>query len=159
MAERLQWPVLVDELDGTVHRAYGMLPNSVFLIDVDGLVSFRGDFSHGATLRSALNHLFEQGGRGIVSEGGDKIMHPIGPTAFGWQAIRRSGRAAVRDVVRGMPPLAANLWMGDKVEPLLAPLARRSRPLPAAARVALGVAAAGAMVFAWKALRSDTGAE
>jgi hypothetical protein len=33
--------VAVDTVDGTVHRAYGPLPNSVYLIDRTGRVAFR----------------------------------------------------------------------------------------------------------------------
>jgi hypothetical protein len=63
------WPVLVDDLNGSVHKAYGLLPNSVFLIDVDGRVSFVGEISHGPTLRKALERLFAQNRRGPVPKG------------------------------------------------------------------------------------------
>lgn len=72
------WPVLVDDLEGEVHKQYGLLPNSVFLIDADSLVSFVGEISHAPTLRRALNHLFKQNMRGPVPEGEDKKLHMAG---------------------------------------------------------------------------------
>lgn len=137
-----------------MHRAYGLLPNPVFLIDIEGRVAFRGDFSHGPTLRKALDHLFRQGGRGAVPEGEDHLMHLLGPTAYGWDALRRGGDTSVRDVAVGMPPLAANLWLGDKMTPVLDPVARRSRPVPTALKVALGAAVVGGAIMARRARRS-----
>jgi thiol-disulfide isomerase/thioredoxin len=134
------WPILIDELDGRVHKAYGLLPNSTFLLDADGRVAFVGEISHAPTLRRALEHLFGQGMRGPVPEGDDKALHMLGPTAYGWDAIRRGGNVSTRDVATRMPPLAMNLWMGSKMQALLAPLAGRSRPLERRTRIALAVA-------------------
>jgi hypothetical protein len=123
------WPILIDELDGRTHIDYGLLPNSVFLIDADGKVSFVGEITHAPTLRTALEQLFEQNMRGPVDNPEDKTPHMLGPTAYGWEALERGGHVSTRDVTRRMPPLAGNLWMGDKAQPLLDPLARRSEPL------------------------------
>lgn len=144
--EELPWPVLVDEVKGTVHRAYGLLPNSVFLIDVDGRVAFLGDFSHGPTLRTAIEQLLAQGGRGKVAGGEDHIPHMLGAMTYGWDAIERGGEVSVRDVATGMPPLALNLWMGDKLEPLLDPIASRSRPIPKGVKLTLAAAALGLLL-------------
>lgn len=152
--DHIEWPVIVDDLEGTTHHDYGMLPNSVFVIDVDGRVAFRGNFSHGPTLRRALDHLFAQGQRGVVSEGEDHMIHILGATAYGWKAIHRSGEDAVRDLVVGMPPLAANLWMGSRMHPALDPIARRSKSLPTALKVGI---AAGVGLFTlglWRAMRA-----
>ena len=144
------WPIMVDELDGRVHKDYGLLPNSTFLIDADGNVSFIGEISHAPTLRKALDHLFDQNMRGVVPEGDDKKMHMLGPTAFGWEALQRGGKTSMKDVAKRMPPLAMNLWMGDKMKSMLAPVAARSTPLKpeekfgmALVAITLGAAVAG----------------
>jgi thiol-disulfide isomerase/thioredoxin len=144
------WPILVDDLDGSVHKEYGLLPNSTYLIDADGNVSFIGEISHGPTLRQALEHLFDQNMRGTVPEGDDKMLHMLGPTAYGWEAIERGGRVSMQDVSMRMPPLAMNLWLGHKMKPLLDPLARRSKPLEAKTKAAISfaaTAAVGALMF------------
>lgn len=147
--EALPWPVLIDQLEGRVHRAYGLLPNPLFLIDSDGRVAFRGNFAHAPTLRRALEQLVQQHGRGVTAAGEDKKPHMLGASAFGWKALVRGGDRSVRDVVQRMPPLAANLWLGAHMRPLLAPLARRSRPLPAGAKIAMAALIAGAALVLW----------
>jgi thiol-disulfide isomerase/thioredoxin len=137
-----QWPVLVDDLDGSVHKSFKLLPNSTYLIDADGKVSFIGEISHAPTLRDALDHLFQQNMRGVVPEGDDKSLHMLGPTAYGWDAIKRGGHVSMRDVATRMPPLAMNLWMGNKMKPMLAPLAARSQRLAPEQKMGIAIAAA-----------------
>jgi hypothetical protein len=50
-------PILVDDLAGTGHRAYGLLPNMVYLIGRGGRVLFRADWTDAATIRHALDYL------------------------------------------------------------------------------------------------------
>ena len=37
-------PILVDDFAGTMHRAYGLLPNMTYLIDRDGIVVYKSDW-------------------------------------------------------------------------------------------------------------------
>ncbi len=153
--DQISWPIVVDDLEGTTHRAYGMLPNSIFLIDADGRIAFRGDYSHGPSLRRALDQLFAQGQKGVVREGEDHMMHMLGASVYGWQAIRRSGDEAVHDIIVSMPPLAANLWVGRIASPVLEPMAGRSRFVPGAVKI--GVAAGLGLIAlgAWMAFRPN----
>lgn len=41
----------------------------------------------------------------------------LGPTAYGREARERGGEVSQRDLARRMPP-AANLWMGEKAQPI-----------------------------------------
>jgi hypothetical protein len=83
-----------------------------------------------------------QGRRGEIPDSEDRMMHMLGPTAYGWEALERGGSVAIRDVATDLPPLAANLWMGSKLRPVLDPVARRSEPLPGVVKFGLGVALA-----------------
>ena len=58
--ERIPWPVLVDDLAGTVQRAYGGLAAAVYLIDGRGSVAFCGTGED--ALRQALEELLARGG-------------------------------------------------------------------------------------------------
>lgn len=92
--------------------------------------------------------------RGVVPEGEDKTPHMLGPTAYGWEAIERGGEVIKRDVSRRMPPLAANLWAGDKTNSMQDPIASRSRTLPPEAKTALAVSAAALLgLFGWALVR------
>lgn len=152
-AERLKregavpWPIILDELDGSTHQRYSTLPNHVFLIDEDGVVAFRGEFVHAPTLFRALEQLSLQGNRGVIPLGLDKKAHMLGPTAYGWRGPDRGGKVSKQDLIKKMPPLAANLLMGKAMQPLLAPLASRSRPLPPKAKAAMAIGALGLLAL------------
>ncbi|HEV2148933.1 MAG TPA: redoxin domain-containing protein [Longimicrobiaceae bacterium] len=145
-ADQVPWPVLVDDLEGTTAHAYTTLPNAQFLIDADGMVVFRGDVAHGPTLYRALDRLLQQGGRGAIPDADDSMPHMLGPMTFGWDGIQRGGEVSTHDLWSGAPPMAANLWLGNQMKPLLAPLASRGRPIPTGAKVAAGAVLLGLLL-------------
>jgi peroxiredoxin len=55
--ENIQFPILVDHLDGRIHRAYGGWPNAVFVIHKDGRLIFRSNMANHGELRQFLNDL------------------------------------------------------------------------------------------------------
>jgi hypothetical protein len=50
-------PILVDDLSGTAHRLYGMLPNMTYLIGRGGRVLFRADWTDAPTIEAALDYV------------------------------------------------------------------------------------------------------
>ena len=50
-------PILVDDLAGTGHRAYGLLPNMTYLIGRGGRVLFRADWTDAATIETAIQYV------------------------------------------------------------------------------------------------------
>lgn len=46
--------ILVDDLDGTVHRTYGARPNMSWIIDHTGRVAYKADWTSAADIRTAL---------------------------------------------------------------------------------------------------------
>jgi peroxiredoxin len=55
--ENVQVPVLVDDLDGTIHRAYGPWPTSLFVVHRDGRVVYRSTIANAAELRYYLHEM------------------------------------------------------------------------------------------------------
>jgi hypothetical protein len=53
----IQTAVLVDDLDGTVHRAYGSLPNMVYIIEKNGKIVFKAMWTDHNEIESALANL------------------------------------------------------------------------------------------------------
>ncbi|MBW3569620.1 MAG: redoxin domain-containing protein [Gemmatimonadetes bacterium] len=142
-ADGVPWPVLVDDLAGTTAHAYTTLPNAQFVIDAAGVVAFRGDMAHGPTLYRALSDLLAQGGVGDIPHADDSTPHMLATMTYGWDGIERGGETSTHDVWAGAPPMAANLWLGTQIRPLLAPLASRGKPISRGVKLA-----AGAMVLA-----------
>ncbi len=48
--------VLVDEIEGTAHRKYGGMPNSVHIVNPDGVVVMRGDWNNIRTVTEVLKN-------------------------------------------------------------------------------------------------------
>jgi len=55
--ENVQFPILVDHLDGRIHRAYGVWPNALFVVHKDGRLIFRSNMANDRELRQFLDDL------------------------------------------------------------------------------------------------------
>ncbi len=100
--EAVEIPILVDKLDGKVHRQYGGRPNATYLIDKSGRVAFRMVWTRPGVLEEALQELLEyqeETGRehALVRGREDTAL----PRRYGMlhahRALQRGGPKAVRD--------------------------------------------------------------
>ena len=140
--EQLTWDVLVDDLDATVHRAYGGMSDPVYVIDADGRVGFYGMWIDGPRLGRAIEELLAAGGRATSVAGGvDRRPHMASAFAEGARTLSRGGVRAVLDLARAFPFAPPLIYLGYATRPLTHPLVARTKPLPLPARIALGAAA------------------
>ena len=84
----VQWSIertmLVDDLEGTVHRAYGALPNMTYIVGAGGRVQYRADWTDPRTigdfaLRAARRPTLDRSGPLRRSQGpseGDAVLRP-----------------------------------------------------------------------------------
>lgn len=135
--EHIPYPVLVDDLAGTVHQVYGGLADPVYLIDADGHVAYYNMWSYAPALDEAITALLAQGGRGIVKEGVNRAVYPLPAVVDGWRGLRRGLPQSYFDMETAAPGLADLAWLAYKLRPVLAPLALRAVPLPRSVRVAI----------------------
>lgn len=144
--EGIPWLVLVDDLPGMVHNAYGAMADPVYLIDALGRVSFYGMWTHAPTLKRAIDELLALGGAGGPVAGGiDRTPHLLASFVNGWHALRRGCNRAVREYDLATFGGATLTYLGHRAKPLLAPLALRATPLPMGANVALGAGVGAAI--------------
>ncbi len=137
--EQLPWPVLVDDLAGTMHEAYSRgMADPTFLIDADGKVAFYGMWTHAPTLNRAIGELLRNNGRGQAL-GLDRTPHLLASFVDGYRGPRRGGRRAVLEYDLGAGGAGSLSFLGNKAKPLLGPLALRSMPLPKRTRLALAL--------------------
>ena len=54
---RIERPILVDDLLGTGHKLYGMLPNMTYLVGRGGKVLFRADWTDPPTIQWAVQYI------------------------------------------------------------------------------------------------------
>lgn len=53
----IQTPILVDDLEGTVHRCYGSMPNMVYIIDKNGRIAYKAMWTDHEEITSVLANL------------------------------------------------------------------------------------------------------
>lgn len=101
--EEVRFPVLVDELDGRVHRAYGTRPNPVFVVNRDGRLVYRAGHAEPAPLREYLEHLLlwdQVQAQGLPTHNMyiEQIRFVIPDGPLHKKIVRRAGPKAVREM-------------------------------------------------------------
>jgi peroxiredoxin len=101
-AEDVEMPIVVDDLNGRIHRKYGKAPNSTYLIDRSGRISFRMLNTNPAVLAEAIEELLErQEDRGIdhvVVHGGEYHGIPKASALLHThRALKRGGQKSIDD--------------------------------------------------------------
>lgn len=115
-------PILIDDLDGKVHSAYGQLPNMVYLIDRDGVIVYKSDWTDAHELDAMCASLVRRDQMTarqapIIRQGVSQRLHwiPMEP-AQRERIYRRSGEKAIRDYqsAKGNSPFASDAEAGRK---------------------------------------------
>jgi hypothetical protein len=151
--ENIPWPVLVDDLGGSVHQRYGALADPSYVIDAGGHVAYYLHWSNAPTLHQAIGTLVAQSGRGVVLGGENRFPHVGAAFTAGWKGLRRGLPQSSIDMETSLPGSAVLPWLGYQLRPLLAPLTLRARPLDPQVRALLYAgtgALAGALLFRGK---------
>jgi len=99
--EREGRTIVVDDLAGTAHRHYGEMPNTVHVIDADGIVAFRALWNDPPAVEAALNKVLAGQNAGTIRS----RFRPAGPRTV-LRVLRRAGWGAVWDFVVAFPRLA-----------------------------------------------------
>lgn len=99
--EGLRRRVLVDDLEGSVHRAYGGAWNPVYVLDREGKIAYRRAWNHPGEVDAALEAL-RGGSRPATGETIEMAALP-GRAAVGLRLLERGGRQALLDFYRGAP--------------------------------------------------------
>lgn len=114
--EKVQIPILVDDLQGTAHKAYGLLQNMVYLIDREGVVVYKSDWTDADEMEGmceSLVRLDDMKARSvpIIRKGVSERLHwiPMDPE-HRERIYRRSGEKAIKDYLnaKGHLPFATD---------------------------------------------------
>ena len=114
MAERLDFerPMLVDDLDGTLHHAYGRLPNMTYIVNRGGTILYRAAWTDPRTIQVALDQVvFERGER--------RAKKKLTPYYMEWMPQRRNDDVTfVQDLFElgGARPVEEYIAAMDEVE-------------------------------------------
>lgn len=91
--------IIIDDLKGTAHNAYGGYPNSIFIINKNGCVVFRSDWNNVSATKVALSRLLSGRPANIKS-----YFFPA-KLSTSIKTLRRNGKGAIRDFLVGLPTL------------------------------------------------------
>ncbi len=95
--------ILVDDVNGSAHRFYGTMPNSIFVLAPDGKILFRSIWNNAEEMDAILGAV--AAGQPVQS----RELKAVPP--FSFRAIRTlfmGGIVAIWDFVRGLHRLVAN---------------------------------------------------
>jgi hypothetical protein len=114
--DAVEIPILVDDIEGSAHKAYGALPNMVYLIDREGVVVYKSDWTDAHELDGmceSLIRLDDMKARKvpIIRKGVSERLHWIPMDPKHRESIyRRSGEKAITDYfnARGSLPYATD---------------------------------------------------
>ena len=96
----------MDDLDGTIHKVYGLRPNIIYLIDREGTVVYKSDWTDSHELKEMCENLLRlEAMRAqnvpIIRRASSERLHWIDmdPT-LREQVYKRSGEKAIQDFIR-----------------------------------------------------------
>jgi peroxiredoxin len=143
--EEIEIPIIVDELRGPIHRKYGKLPNSTFIIDKSGRIAFRALWTRPGAVEDALEALLErQRDRGVehaIVNGGEDRSFPLSYAVMhSYRALERGGEKSLDDFRQALGPRARLVLASSR---LAQPIALNPGKAFAAAAIAGGVLTAG----------------
>ena len=125
--DQIPWPVAVDDVEGTLHRALAPRANAAYLMDTAGRVAFRALWSNDErVLREGLEGVLA--GQPLrIGERQPRVVPMVTGMGRMYELLDFAGPQAKRDMLRDLPPLYG-----------MARLAALFRPLPPLGR---GIAA------------------
>ncbi|MCO4747364.1 MAG: hypothetical protein KC912_21370 [Proteobacteria bacterium] len=100
----MERPMLVDDIDGTLHRAYGGLPNMSFVLDRSARVVYKANWTDARTLDAACEQLVHEL---RAREGGQRLA----PYTVEWAPKRINERAPFMEGLMQNGPTAVHEFM------------------------------------------------
>lgn len=100
--EHVRFPVIVDHLDGRIHRAYGIWPNALFVIHKDGRLMFRSNMANSRELRQFLGDLLAAekaaaAGQATHLQYSERVLPHVADQATHRRVYERAGPKAFED--------------------------------------------------------------
>jgi len=100
--EEIRLPILVDHLDGRIHRAFGVWPNALFVVHKDGRLIFRSNMANHRELKQFLDDLVAAdaaaaAGKVLHLQYSERVVLHEADQATHRRVYERAGRQAFED--------------------------------------------------------------
>jgi hypothetical protein len=90
-------PILVDDLDGPLHQAYGTLPNMTYIVSAAGRVIYRADWTDAHSIEWVLEYLRHE----AVEKATSRRVAPFYAELSGHRSAMDYPRAFIEGLARG----------------------------------------------------------
>ena len=110
------WPVLVDDIDGTLHRRLGTEPNSLHIIGADGEILYRALFAGDAGVENAITAV--AAGEHPTKKSSQSLLPVLNSVGFMHDTVAGAGAGAYSDMAKTAPPMVAAA-LGAKLFPFV----------------------------------------
>jgi hypothetical protein len=104
--------ILVDDLDGTVHRAYGLMPNMTWMIGRGGRVAYKANWTSAANVAAFLDRFLA--GRAEHPPGTSPVLYETQQAEYRYTDRPRFMRHLLRNGPRAVAEFekAQQVWAG-----------------------------------------------
>ena len=108
--EDVRMPIIVDSVEGTIHRRYGPWPNSLFVVHRDGRLVYRSNMANADDLRQLLEDLvatdrLAEQGETLHSQYSERLVPHLADRATHHRVYERAGPKAFEDFWTRRPEL------------------------------------------------------
>ncbi len=110
------WPVLVDDIEGTLHRQLDTEPNSLHIIGADGEILYRALFAGDVGVEKAIAAV--AAGEQPTKKSSQSLLPVLNSVGFMHDTVVGAGAGAYSDMVRAVPPMVA-VALGAKLLPFV----------------------------------------
>ncbi len=110
------WPVVVDDIAGTLHRQLGTEPNSLHIIGAGGEILYRALFAGDAGVENAIAAV--AAGEQLTRKSSQSLLPVLNSVGFMHDTVVRAGAGAYSDMVQTAPPMVAAA-LGAKLLPFV----------------------------------------
>lgn len=118
----IAWPVLVDDVDGSLHRQLDPKPHAAYLIGPDGTVWWRSTWANDEPLLRQALEAAAQGRPPTKAQRQPRVRPMLNGAGHMWETWQAAGGHAKRDVLREVPPMYLTGRIGAFLQPLPDPV-------------------------------------
>lgn len=111
----VEWPVAIDDVDGSLHRQLDPRPHAAYVMAADGTVAGRALWAND---ERALRTLLDAALAGERREITNRVVPMLRGTGCMYQVWDEAGGHAKTDVLKQAPPMFVSGWLANRLHPL-----------------------------------------
>ena len=103
--DQIPWPVVVDDITGSLHQTLDARPEAAYLMDTDGIAAFRALWANDERVLRQVLKAIVSGKPSPLGENQEKLIPMLKGMGVMYEILGFAGKPARRDVAREVPPM------------------------------------------------------